>query len=358
MNVNQLKQAVPVMTKHNVVPFIWGMQGIGKTQTLKQIAAEMGYKEDEESWTSFGFVHLHLATQEVGDLVGLLKHNKDGTVSHARPEWFPKSQPRGILFLDELNRAHPDVIQACFSLITSRTIHTHRLPAGWKIVAAGNYQTDEFTVTDTSDSAWMSRFCHIHFEPTASEFIAFAESRKAFTVADFIAEHPELLEKKGKRPDINITPDRRAWLEMIAPLEKENLDEETRMEIYSGIVGQVAASRFMNFKNSKERRIRLRDIMRDYSAVREQVLSCNRDKDTRYDALNAPISELETKLDQGHKFSTEELMNLKEYLLDIPKELLSQTFKKLGRGGAKSKVDTEFMNTVFNDPAFAKRFFK
>lgn len=347
MNVNQLKQAVPVMIKNNVVPFIWGMQGIGKTQTIKQVAQQQGV----------GFIHLHLATQEVGDLVGLLVQNGADTVKHARPEWLP-TEGEGILFLDELNRAHPDVIQACFSLITSRTIHTHELPPGWKIVAAGNYQSDEFTVTDTSDSAWMSRFCHIHFEPTAAEFITFAESRNAFTVADFIAEHSELLEKKGKRPDINITPDRRAWLEMIAPLEEENLDKETRMEIYSGIVGQVAASRFMNFReNPGEKRLRLRDIMRDYSKVQVQVKACNKDKDTRYDALNAPISELETKLEQSYKFSTEELMNLKQYFLDIPKELLSQTFKKFGRM-PKSKVDTEFMNTVFNDPAFAKRFFK
>lgn len=342
MNFNQLKQALPVMMKHNVVPFIWGMQGVGKTQGVKQVA----------NAANVGFIHLHLATQEVGDLVGLLKHNEDGSVSHARPEWLPLSG-EGILFLDELNRAHPDVIQACFSLITSKTIHTHRLPDGWKIVAAGNYQSDEFTVTDTSDQAWMSRFCHLHFEPTWNEFVAYAEKREAFTVADFIAEHSELLEKKGKRPDINITPDRRAWLEMIAPLENETLEQETRMEIYSGIVGQIAASLFLSFKNTKERRIRLRDITRDYAAVKERVKACNKDKDTRYDALNAPISELEAKLESGGGLEPSEVENLKKYFLDVPKELLVQTFKKLGRiPNFKGK------NELLNDPVFAKRFVK
>lgn len=343
MNINQLKQALPVMMKHNIVPFLWGMQGVGKTQVVRQVANE----------ANVGFIHLHLATQEVGDLVGLLRHNDDGTVSHARPEWLP-TEGRGILFLDELNRAHPDVIQACFSLITSKTIHMHKLPEGWSIVAAGNYQTDEFTVTDTSDSAWMSRFCHLHFEPTSAEFVAFAESREAFTVADFISEHAELLESKNrKRPDLNTTPDRRAWLEMIAPLENESFDEETRMMIYSGIVGITAASRFLTHKKSPTKRLRLRDILRDYEAVKGQVKAFNKDKDTSYNNLNAPIMELEANVATDKGLTPSEVENLKKYFLDIPKELLAQTFKKLGR-----VANFEGKSELLNDPVFAKRFFK
>lgn len=351
MNVNQLKQVLPVLTKHSIVPLIWGVQGIGKTQVVTQAASENG----------FGIVKLNLATQEVGDLVGLLRHNDDGTVTHACPEWMPTVEAvasgrfpqRGYIFLDEINRAHPDVVQAMFPFITGKTMHTHRLADGWAIVTAANYQTDEFTVTDTSDSAWMSRFCHLNFEPTSAEFVAYAEKREAFSVADFIAEHSELLEAKGrKRPDLNITPDRRAWLEMIAPLENEALDEGTRMEIYSGIVGMTAASRFITFKTTKERRLRLRDILRNYEEVKERVKSLNKNKDTRYDALAAPIQELEAKVEGGIGLEPEEVDNLKKYFLDIPKELLAQTTKKLGRANFKGK------NELLNDPIFAKRFFK
>lgn len=341
MNINQLKEALPVMMKNNVVPFIWGHQGIGKTQVVKQVAYE----------ANVGFVHLHLATQEVGDLVGLLKHNDDGTVSHARPEWLPLDG-KGILFLDELNRAHPDVIQACFSLITSKMIHMHVLPEGWHIVAAGNFG-DDMTLTDTSDAAWMSRFCHVEFKPTSAEFVAFAEKREAFTVADFISEHAELLEVKGRKGlDVTITPDRRSWLEMIAPLENESMDQETRMIVYAGIVGTTAASRFINFKTTKERRLRLRDILRDYDGVRERVLSMSKEKDTRYDALAAPILELEAKVETGVGLEPLEIENLKKYFLDVPKELLTQSFKKLGRANFKGK------NELLNDPAFAKSLFK
>jgi len=137
MNIQQAKQTLPILMKHDIVAFLWGVQGVGKTETVRQIADSNGG----------GFVHLHLATQEVGDLVGLLKHNNDGTVSHACPEWLPTPQAieagrfasTGIVFLDELNRAHPDVLQAIFSLVMGKTIHTHKLADGWKIVVAGNY---------------------------------------------------------------------------------------------------------------------------------------------------------------------------------------------------------------------------
>src|ERR1019366_7781561 len=119
MNFTEIKKTIPVLLRNRVVPFLWGAQGVGKTQGVRQIAEEMGG----------GFVHLNLATQEVGDLVGLLVHNSDGTVKHARPEWFP-IEGKGIVFLDECNRASPDGLQAMFPFITEGTIHTHRLGSG------------------------------------------------------------------------------------------------------------------------------------------------------------------------------------------------------------------------------------
>jgi MoxR-like ATPase len=323
--------------KHNVVPFLWGMQGVGKTQSIAQIAESKG----------LGFIHLHLATQEVGDLVGLLKHNEDGTVSHARPEWMP-IDGQGILFLDELNRAHPDVIQAMFSLITSRTIHMHKLPVGWKIVSAGNYQSDEFTVTDTSDQAWMSRFCHLHFEPSVDEFIMFAEKRGAIDVADFISEHKELLEpSKRARTEVKVTPDRRAWLEMIAKLDTEDMDESTRMEVYSGIIGTAAAASYLTFKKNPERRIRLRDITDNYSKVKERISLLNSKNEVRFDLLASPLKELETKSDdKDFTLNENQKTNLRQYFQDVPKELAVQSVKVLAKSKNKSIID------LVNEPSF------
>jgi MoxR-like ATPase len=303
-----------------------------------------------------GFVQLNLATQEVGDLVGLLLPNsKKGTVAHARPEWFP-TEGKGIVFLDELNRAHPDVIQAMFSFITEKKIHTHVLPEGWHIVAAGNYSTDEFNTTDTSDAAWMSRFCHINLQPSVEEFALFAEKRGAVTVSDFISEQNDMLEaSKRKIPEIHVTPDRRAWLEMLAPLENEDFeDASTRYEIYSGIVGQAASAAFIAFKKSNEKKIRLRDILRGYASVRSRVLSLTKGNETRFDALSTPLDELAVRLSEEGGTNTldqEGVQNLKAYFLDIPLELVCQVCKKLG------KLEFRGKNEILNDAEFNKRLF-
>lgn len=344
MNINSFKKVLPLLLKNNVVPFVWGKQGVGKTQTVKQVAKEFG--------PDFGFVHLHLATQEPGDLVGLLKENKDGAVSHMRPEWFPTTG-KGIVFLDELNRAHPDCIQAMFSFITDKSIHQHRLPEGWKIVAAGNYSSEEFTVTDTSDAAWMSRFCHIHFTPTVEEFVRYAGDKGYDEVADFISENPEMLESKSKPVDVNVIPDRRSWCDMIAPLNKETMTDEDRFEVYSGIVGTAPASAYMAHRTSKDKRIKLDDILTDYKKFKKRVNTLNKNKDTRFDLLSAPLSELSDRLESEPGLLDEaKLKNLHEFLLDIPLELAAQTLKKF------NSFNFHLRDKLVNDAKFLNKLFK
>lgn len=341
MKLNTFKSTLPILLKHDIVPFVWGMQGIGKTESVKQVAESL----------DIGFVHLHLATQEVGDVVGLLKENFDGKVEHMKPTWFPESG-EGIVFLDELNRAHPDVLQAMFSFITSKTIHTHKLPNGWKIVAAGNYQSDDFQVTDTSDSAWMSRFCHIELKPTPEEFVVYAESKGALTVAEFIQNHPEMLEvSKRAKIDINITPDRRSWLNMLAKLEDETIDTETRVELYSGIVGTTAAASFMNAKKEYEKKISIKQIVADYSKVRPRIMKAQEGTETRFDLLNAPINELEAILETNASYLDQSKYdNLVCFLEEIPLELLMKTVKRL------SKIEFELKYNLLSDDKLVKRF--
>jgi MoxR-like ATPase len=340
MNISEVKQALPILMKHKIVPFLWGQAGVGKTQVVKQIAKE----------NKLNFLHLHLATQEVGDLVGLLIHTKDGNVKHSKPEWFPTSG-KGIVFLDECNRAHPDVLQAMFSFITEGTIHTHKLPEGWVVVAAGNYQTNAFNVTDTSDSAWMSRFCHIDFQPTKEEFITYAESKNAFTVADFIRVNPEMLavSHKEKLNTSMITPDNRCWLEMISKLEDESEVEPFRYEIYSGIVGPTAAASFMTFKKKSEERLSGRDILENYRSVRRRVLEASKQDTTRFDVLNTAVEEIFTILPKM-ELDEQGMTNFKEFLLDVPLEMSLKISKKLHECAWKQK------NKILNEPVFVELF--
>lgn len=341
MNIRSLKTILPILMKNDVVPFLWGNQGIGKTQTVKQLASMMGY----------GFIHLHLATQEVGDLVGLLMKDDQGNAYHTRPKWMP-TEGNWIIFFDEANRAHPDTLQAMFSCVTEKTIHTHKLPPGCKLVFAGNYQSNKFNVTDTSDAAWLSRFCHIDVKPTVEEFCSFAESKEMDSVAAFIRSNPGCLETNDGSLDTNfIVPDRRAWVEAIGRLENEDLGDD-RFEVYSGCVGAAAAVAFMSWKKKAEQTVTLNEILEKYDRVRDRIVAFggrNR-SESRFDALNVPVQELIERLDNNpHLLDEKRLANLKKFMLDIPLELSMKIFN-----GMKGKF---FVNKreLLNDPEFAAK---
>lgn len=350
MNIKEVKQVLPFLLNNKIVPFFWGSQGVGKTSVMKQ------YCQDNE----LDIRVLYTATQDVGDLIGLLVKDDNGGVYHARPKWFP-TEGKGIIFLDELNRAPNDVIQAMFSFILEGKLHTHVLPPGWKIVAAGNYNSDRFTTTDTSDAAWMSRFCHIDFTPTVEEFILHAEDRGMFDVAAFIREQPSMLElsaKDGGRLDKSfVVPDRRAFAEGIGKLELEkSFPEDLRYETYSGLIGTAAAAAFLTWKTKQDKALTLNEILNLYNKNTEEKIkkiTTTDGGDVRFDLLNQPIDELLLKLDADSNLlqSFNRLENLKKYLLVIPRELSMKAFTSL------ATVNKFYgKNELLNDPNFVKNF--
>jgi alkaline phosphatase D len=312
MNIQEFKKVYPFLRKHKVTPFLWGNEGVGKTQIVGQIAKSL----------DTGLVHLYLATQDVGDLIGLLKHNPDGSVSHSKPSWFP-TQGNGIIFLDEANRCHPDVMQAMFSFITRGMLHEHVLPQGWTIIAAGNYDNEDFNVTSTSDAAWLSRFCHIDFQPTTEEFVLYAENKEAYDVAGFIRENADCLERANKKDNLNfITPDRRAWLEMVSPLDNEDEIENEKFELFKGCVGQAAASSYMTYKKKKEKAVSAGQIINNYEKVRETILTLSNPENVRLDMITKTCNELIARIKTDDEFLKDEtkLNNVFQFVLDIPRE--------------------------------------
>lgn len=334
MDILTFKKVAPTLLKYDIVPYLHGSMGLGKTQVVKQLAAEMGVS----------FQALYPATQaDVGDMLGLLKDNGDGTVSHSRPDWFP-TEGAGILFIDEINRAHPDLIQAMFSLVNGKTIHKHTLPPNWHVVVAGNYQNNNFITTNTQDDAWNSRFCHIDFKPTPAEFVDFATTREAHSIAAFIRDQPLLLNSltgknhKGLEYDEICKPTNRTWLEFVAPLESENLTKAERMEIYSGLVGRAAAAAKITHGEKLDKSLSIYDILERYPQIQTRVLdySVSEKGEARFDLLNSSTEELMLLIKKDVEFLKRKdcyIPNLKQFFLDMPLELAQKVFKGMEQHG-------------------------
>lgn len=130
--------------------WIWGPAGVGKSSLVRQVA------EDHD----MACIDFRLSQIESSDLRGL-PDRQDGRTVFLPPKTLPEPDTGrpGILFLDELNRASSDVLQAAFELVLDRKIGDYRLPDTWRVVVAGNFG-DEYDVRQP-DPALASRFCHL-----------------------------------------------------------------------------------------------------------------------------------------------------------------------------------------------------
>lgn len=321
--VSKLKKEL----KNRYVPMmIWGDAGIGKSETVKGAADDLG----------IGFVDLRLGQLEPGDLLGQpraervypcvydwesgadsevlalrfsqshlyryilenyaevakgkspgqvideavalaegpkYKHLVDFQTVYATPNWFPAPNTHGILFLDEINRSHADVRAAIFQLILDRRMHTLQLPRGWIIVSANNPPTREYgEVDEMEDKAFRSRFLHVVLEPTVDEWLTYAQDTSIDpTIRSVIRNQPALLGLHpigdGVIPDASPTP--RTWVMLNNIMG--GLPRDLLLEVATGLIGPIAASAWARLRLIKDQPVTAQELLAGYSQVRPRL---------------------------------------------------------------------------------------
>ena len=224
---------------------LMGKHGIGKSQILENYFDKKGSK----------VVTLFLGQMsDPGDLIGLPHLNKEsGKTEFMLPYWFPTDDKPIVLFLDELNRARPEVLQTIMDLTLNRKLAGKSLPKGSRIISAVN-NGNEYQLTDL-DPALVSRFNIYEFEPSVEEWIKWGEKSGIDSrILSFIREYPEYLDSTNMESDgddLERTPDRRSWHRTSEVIK--NFTELTNLQkpIVSGIIGNRATSTFFRFVNER-----------------------------------------------------------------------------------------------------------
>lgn len=239
---------------HNIM--LVGRHGIGKSEILTDYYSQKGMV----------VVPLFLGQMaDPGDLIGLpVLDNSKGT-NFAPPYWWPTDNRPIVLFLDELNRARPEILQTVMDLALNRRLAGRSLPVGSRIISAVN-EGDEYQLTHL-DPALVSRFNVYQFCPTSQEWLIWAEKQRLDQrVVDFIASQPTLLDstpqlREGEDTGLEKFPDRRAWRRVSDVLQEVSLDgslrqrqhiDEDDLDLIAGIVGAEAASRFYAFIQGRQ----------------------------------------------------------------------------------------------------------
>ena len=215
-----------------------GNHGIGKSEILTDYFSGKGMK----------VVPLFLGQMsDPGDLIGIPNRNDTtGKTEFMPPYWFPLDGKPVVLFLDELNRARPEVLQTIMDLALNRTLAGRRLPDGSRIISAVN-AGDQYQLTDL-DPALVSRFNVVTFRPTVQEWLLWAEKVGVDArVRDFIRENPMWLDKnpdakEGADTGLDKTPDRRGWKRVSDILKTAGDISPIVAKAIAAIVGPIAAS--------------------------------------------------------------------------------------------------------------------
>lgn len=240
-----------------------GRHGIGKSQILTNYFEAKGMR----------VVALFLGQMsDPGDLLGLpTKDEATGKTTFMPPYWFPVDGQPVVLFLDELNRARPEILQTVMDLVLNRKLAGRLLPEGSRIISACN-DGDEYQLTDL-DPALVSRFNIYTFRPSVEEWLLWA-TRKGLDerVVNFIQANPELLDRSGDTKEeqgLEKDPDRRAWEKVARVMENISDPKQVHQKIVAGIVGVQAAARL--FLSLQKELLTSQELLADFKSAKQQL---------------------------------------------------------------------------------------
>lgn len=220
---------------------LWGAPGVGKSQSVRQIAAQI----EQRTGKKVCITDVRLMLFNPVDLRGIPTANAEKTLAvWLKPKIFQMDESEdtvNILFLDEISAAPQSVQAAAYQITLDRTIGEHRLPENCIVIAAGNRVTDR-SVAYQMPKALANRLCHLEIAADHESWHQWALGSGIHPlVVGFLDFHPELLMDLDAREDDYAFPTPRSW-EMVSNLLCHVSDNVP--EIYpliAGCVGSKAA---------------------------------------------------------------------------------------------------------------------
>ncbi len=264
IDCKELQKILSVMPPEQNLMLV-GKHGIGKSEILTRFFERQGLQ----------VVTLFLGQMsDPGDLIGLPRMDEQmGRTIFMPPYWFPVDDKPVVLFLDELNRARPEVLQTIMDLALNRKLAGRNLPEGSRLISAVN-DGEEYQLTDL-DPALVSRFNIYTFQPSVAEWLMWAAENKLDSrVIEFIRATPKFLDSDGTTSTfdrgLQKTPDRRAWKKVADCISGINNLEPVHKKMLAGIVGAAATQAFVSFLGTS-RLLSGKDILLEFQKHKDAL---------------------------------------------------------------------------------------
>ena len=193
LNQNAVKIIESDMKNNNLIPFLLGAPGIGKSSVVKAIC-------QANNWGFHELLCNQIAMQ--ADLTGCrtVTYKDDKGQDQAKQVFFPHAVVKEaieealqfpnktvVLFLDEVNRTTAAVTSALLTFITARKIGTETLPENIKLIAAGNDDGNVISLDMASTTRFILRRC----QPDAMTFLTLGKIHPV--IEDLLKTQPALI---------------------------------------------------------------------------------------------------------------------------------------------------------------------
>lgn len=243
VDFKSFKKVVKFITETRYPVLLRGAHGIGKSEVVYQYAKEEGLT----------VVERRASQMTEGDLVGLPVLNGNRTAWNP-PDWFKQAcEEPVVLFLDEIDRATPEVRQGIFELTDSRKMNGNHLHKDTLVFAAvnGGEHGAQYQVGDM-DPAELDRWTVFDIEPSIADWLEWAskDDNVEETVIDFIRLHNEHLEETKAFNPNQVYPSRRSWKRFSDVLRRTDLLTSQGVELYNlaaSFIGSDTAFAFRSF---------------------------------------------------------------------------------------------------------------
>ena len=321
-----------------------GGHGIGKSETVHQIAEGFGLE----------LIDRRMSQMTEGDVIGLPKLENDCT-KFLPAEFIKIACERPVLlFLDEINRATQEVMQACFQLCLDRELNGNKLHPQTRVFAAINssaaYQVNEM------DPAFLDRFFVVDLTPTAEDFFAYAEGTGKDGNTRLDTDLIRFLKERSTRLDPNmganpgtVSPSRRSWFRLDKSYKANgvyakdlNTDTLAYGRAYSmalGFVGQECSNDLVDFLKKRESRFTALNVYQEYPQFQARIKRLGQDK------LNTLI-DMVVDHAKTNVVTVEEAQNLANFVKDLPGELRVSFITNFTKGTRPTQLFSTNFKTI------------
>ncbi len=349
------------------LPFvIWGVKAVGKTTKVYDAAKTHGYRLEV----------LHLATQDIVDLIGMMakvleddssaklaklfedsclgKELSDDEVKWVRdtmlngklktvwtrPAWLHNDpDQKTIYFLDEMNRANKFVSAAMLPFLLEGRMHQHHIGPNDVVIAACNPSTGKYSVNDAfaHDEALKDRCGHVILEPTKEEFMDYASTYLDPVTMKVLSNHSRYTDIGTFDLSFKIEPSRRSLINVMQTVGKK--ENKWLRKYGKAVIGCYLGTDFLSTwwesKFQKDQYLNIEDLINidlNMQKITDAITAVVNGKETvKTDAYEASLDTVVEWFAKEYKDGSTKLDWLTKYfsLPCVPKDSIVGTLSKI-----------------------------